>query len=47
VWALVPTAEASEFASTWLGKYRGEYPEEAAQASIVVTRPGSSARRLD
>ena len=47
VWALVPTAEASEFASTWLGKYRGEYPEEAAQASTVVTRPGSSARRLD
>ena len=47
VWALVPTAEASEFASAWLGQHRDEYPEEAARAITVVTRPGPSARRLD
>ena len=47
MWALVPNAEAPEFASMWLGKYRDEYPEEAGEAVTVVTRPGPSARRLD
>ncbi|MSS44592.1 galactokinase [Cutibacterium sp. WCA-380-WT-3A] len=47
VWALVPTSEAPEFANAWLRKYRDDYPEEAAQATTVVTRPGPSARRLD
>ncbi|MDO4412510.1 galactokinase family protein [Cutibacterium sp.] len=47
VWALVPTAEATGFAEKWLAAYREEYPEEASQATTVVTRPGPPARRLD
>ncbi|WCC79943.1 galactokinase [Cutibacterium equinum] len=47
VWALVSSAEAKEFADKWLAAYRDEYPEEGSQASTIVTRPGSAARRLD
>lgn len=47
VWALVPTRDAEDFATDWLARYSSEFPEEAARATTVVTRPGPAARRLD
>lgn len=46
VWALVPTAPAPAFADRWLSTYRDEFPVAGAEASTLVTRPGTPARAL-
>lgn len=46
VWALVPSAQAEDFAQRWLGDYRQAYPEPGQRATALVTRPGPSAHRL-
>lgn len=46
VWALVPTAGSQAFAGRWLSAYAREFPETAARAVTLVTRPGAPARRL-
>ncbi len=46
VWALLPTSEADVFSERWLGTYRKRFPA-AAGATVMVTRPGGPARRLD
>lgn len=47
VWAAVPRHDAAEFGRAWLGRYREQFPAEASRASILVTEPGPSARRLE
>ena len=45
VWALVPTADADEFAAAWRERYlRAEDSPETA--SVLVTRPGAPGRRV-
>ncbi|MEL4356345.1 MULTISPECIES: galactokinase family protein [unclassified Luteococcus] len=46
VWALVPAGEAEGFAEQWLSGYRTQYPEEAARATTLVTRPSAPAREI-
>lgn len=46
VWALVPTADADAFAADWLARYLRVFPDTAARASTLVTRPGKAAHRL-
>lgn len=46
VWALVSTDEADAFAAEWLAGYRARFPE-LSDASVLVTRPGPAASRLD
>ena len=46
VWALVPTADADDFATAWLERYSAEFPEVAERATTLVTRPGGPAHRL-
>ncbi|MGP9844931.1 GHMP family kinase ATP-binding protein [Brachybacterium sp. 107] len=45
VWALVPTADAEDFAARWLDAYRAEHPERT-RAAASLARPGGAARRL-
>ena len=45
VWALVPNADAADFAARWLDAYRAEFPGRA-DATTAITRPGGAARRL-
>lgn len=46
VWALVPTADADDFAARWRERYlRTEGAPETS--SILVTRPGAAGRRVD
>ncbi|MGO2605697.1 MAG: galactokinase family protein [Brachybacterium tyrofermentans] len=45
VWALVPTADAQDFAARWLDAYRAEHPERT-RAATSLARPGGAARRL-
>ncbi len=45
VYAIVPTADAQEFAKEWLEWYRREH-NGPDTASTIVTRPGASAERL-
>ena len=47
VWALVPTETAEQFAQQWLDLYRTRHPHAAGRASVLVTRPGSCAHRVD
>lgn len=44
VWALVPAADANDFADAWLARYRDAYPGHTA-ATTLVTRPGPAAHR--
>lgn len=45
VWALVPTADADEFAAAWRERYlRAQDSPETA--SVLVTRPGAPGRRV-
>ncbi len=46
VYALVPTTDAEQFADTWLKAYAHEFPEAAARATVLATRPDTPARRL-
>ncbi len=46
VWALVPSAQAEDFAQRWLSDYRQAYPEPGQRAATLITRPGPSAHRL-
>ena len=39
VWALVPSAQAEDFAQRWLGDYRQAYPEPGQRAATLITRP--------
>ncbi|MEL4506113.1 galactokinase family protein [Luteococcus sp. H138] len=43
VWALAPVTEADEFARRWLEVYAEEFPDEAARATTLVTRPSGPA----
>lgn len=45
VYAIVPTADAQEFAAQWLERYRA-HEHGVESASTLVTRPGTSASRL-
>lgn len=45
VWALVPAAQAEQFAERWLAAYRRRHPGQH-RASVSVTRPGVAAHRL-
>ena len=47
VWALVREADAAAFTDRWAGAYRDRFPERAANASFLTTRPGEAARELD
>jgi galactokinase len=46
VWALVRSADADRFASTWRDAYAATFPERRADAQVFVTRPGPAAVRL-
>lgn len=46
VWALVRTADADRFAQDWLASYGNAYPQHAARATTIITRPHGGARRL-
>lgn len=46
VWALVPAADAEDFATRWLQAYTERFPAHADRASTLVTRPGPGAHRL-
>lgn len=45
VWALVPTADAQDFAARWLDAYLAEHPERT-RAATSLARPDGAARRL-
>jgi galactokinase len=45
VWALVAQSEVEVFAARWEAAYRAAFP--AASPSVLVTRPGPSAVRLE
>lgn len=47
VYALVPTTGAELFADTWLKEYAGLFPDAAARATVLATRPDTPARRID
>ncbi len=47
VWALVETAQAEDFAASWLATYTSEFPDTRQRATTLVTRPGHPARRLE
>lgn len=51
VWALVDASSSSDaaesFAAEWLAAYRERFPDAGARASVLVTRPGPAAHRLD
>lgn len=44
VWAMVRTADAADFGDEWVQRYLAIYPELAATASAMITRPGPAAR---
>lgn len=46
VWALVAAENAERFATAWRDAYRTAFPEAAAHAEFIVTRPGPGAMRL-
>lgn len=46
VWALVPAADAEDFAQDWLAAYLRPFSQHAAVASVLVTEPSGPARRL-
>ena len=45
VWALVPNADAADFAARWASHYHRAHPE-ATQVRTLVTRPGAAAHRV-
>ena len=47
VWALVPASGATQFADDWLAEYREQFPQEAASAVTLVTRPSGPARPVE
>ncbi|MBV7363087.1 galactokinase [Actinomycetaceae bacterium TAE3-ERU4] len=46
VWALVPTAQAVDFAASWRSAYVAAFPQMSERAQMVITRPGGRAQRL-
>jgi galactokinase len=46
VWALSGAADAEEFVRRWQDAYRSAFPEAAARAEFIVTRPGPGAMSL-
>lgn len=46
VWAMVPRADADEFARAWLDAYEGAFPAYGGAATWLVTRPGAPAHRV-
>jgi galactokinase len=46
VWALAAAEDAEQFATEWRTAYAEEFPEPAARAAFIVTRPGPGAMRL-
>ena len=43
VWALIGAANAQTFVTRWKDAYRSAFPEAAARAEFIVTRPGPGA----
>jgi len=46
VWALIGTSDAEAFVTRWQAAYRSAFPEAAARAEFIVTRPGPGATSL-
>ena len=46
VWALIDAADAEAFVARWQDAYRCAFPEAAARAEFIVTRPGPGAMSL-
>lgn len=46
VWALIDAAGAEAFVTRWQDAYRSAFPEAAARAEFIVTRPGPGAISL-
>ncbi len=46
VWALVPDGVAAEFSGRWRSGYAAAFPEAAARAAFLATRPGPAAMAL-
>ncbi|GIV58963.1 MAG: galactokinase [Rhodothermaceae bacterium] len=47
VWALVPEAEAADFARAWQRDYLARFPGHTERAQVLITRPGPCAFALD
>jgi galactokinase len=47
VWAMVRAADADAFVDAWRTAYGARFPERAAAAQWLLTRPGPPARALD
>jgi galactokinase len=46
VWAMVRRTDAPAFAEAWAAAYRAQFPDAAARAVFVPTRPGPAACRI-
>ncbi len=46
VWALVPRAQAADFAARWRAAYAARYPAEAARAEVFATQAGPAVVNL-
>ena len=46
VWAFIATERAEDFAHEWSSAYADAFPDAAAHAEFMVTRPGPGAMRL-
>ena len=46
VWALLPERQAEEFLARWQSRYAARFPEAAANAAFLLTRPGPRASTL-
>ena len=46
VWALIEAGKSEKFVRDWETLYKGKFPESAADALYIVTRPGSAAFKL-
>ncbi|MFC0672463.1 galactokinase family protein [Brachybacterium hainanense] len=47
VWALVPEDRADAFAADWERTYLEQFPQHRGAASVLRTRPGRAAHRID
>lgn len=46
VWALADAGGATAYADRWLADYRATFPDQAAAASVLVTRPAGGVRAV-
>ncbi len=47
VWALVPEQDAEAWAEGWLAAYLQQYPQHCGYASVLITKAGRPAHRVD